>query len=112
MSEKILDATEDDETPMSADEAFANLLQDIVLNEDPKLFAGDFIEEFVLQERPETSQILAMLEMPTENLIEMVKQIIEQGYQAQNQAVDKHGFNYLEGLKAEVRAQMTEIAEQ
>ncbi len=112
MSEKDLEADEVAiETPMDANELMVNFLKDIVLNEDPNLLASDFIDEFVLQDKPETSQILAMFEIPTENLIEMVKGLIEESYQMQIQSVNNHGFQYLEGLKAAVKTQMTEIAE-
>ena len=112
MSEEILDEIEEVEEPMSANELLANLLKDLVLNEEPDILATDFVEEFVIPGRPEASQILTVLEMPTENLIETVKGLIAESFQAQNQAVDDHGIQYLDGLKAAVRAQMTELAEQ
>jgi hypothetical protein len=112
MSEKILDVTEEAEEPTSADEFTAKFLQDLILNEDPDILASDFIDEFVLTGRPEAAQILGLIEMPTENLIGLVKELVVQGYHAQNQAIDNHGVQYLDGLKAAVRAQMTELAEQ
>jgi len=110
MSNEVIDEIEEDETPTTTEEFTANFVQDLVLNSDPSLLASDFIDDFVLKERLETPQILALLEMPTENLCQMVKQLIEQAYQAQNEAVDNHGVDYLEGLKAAVKSQMLELA--
>ena len=100
------------ETPLTAEELMASFLQDLVLNNDPNLLANDFINEFVLTDRPETTQILAMLEMPIESLMDMVKQIIEQGYQTQQECLANHGIFYLEGLKAAIRERMTTLAQQ
>ena len=110
MSKEILDEAEEVETPLNAAEMLGKLISDVVLNEDPEILAGEFVDGFVLQEQPETSQILAMLEMPTQNLVEMVKAALEQSYKAQIDAVDNHGIQYLDGLKAAIRAQMTELA--
>ena len=112
MSEENLAEGEEVETPINAAEMLARLISDLVLNESPDVLAGEFIDGFVLQEQPETSQILAMFEMPTQNLVELVKAAIEQSYKAQIDAVDNHGIQYLDGLKAAVRAEMTELAEQ
>jgi hypothetical protein len=96
--------------PMSADEWIANLLQDLVLKIPPTESANDFINHFVLQNRVETPQFLAMLDAPTESVIETVKVIIEQSYLAQLQAVDERGQSFLEGLRTAVKSQMTELA--
>ena len=112
MSNEVTDEIKEDETPQTAEEFTGMFLHDLVLNEDPNILASEFIENFILKERPETSQVLTMLEMPTENLVQMVKHLIQQANQAQNEAVDNHGLEYLEGLKTAVRTQMTELAEQ
>jgi hypothetical protein len=52
-----------------------------------------------------------MLDAPPESLVEMVKAIIEQSYQAQLQAVDERGQRFLEGLRVAVKKQMLELAE-
>ncbi len=118
MSDKILDEeildenqTEIDE-PMPFAELLSNLVQDAVLNNDPNDLACEFIDEFVLREnRPETQEILAMLEMPADSLVSMLKGFIERSYIAQLQAIDNHGLQYFEGLKTAVKKQMTELAE-
>jgi hypothetical protein len=112
MSEENLnEIPEEIDEPMSANELFANLTQDAVLNADVNNVATEFIDEFVLRDRPEeTSQILAMLEMPAENLVQMFKDLLGQSYQTQLQAVDNHGLQYFENLKAAVKAQMLELA--
>jgi hypothetical protein len=98
------------EEAMTADELVVHLLEDLVTASDPADLATEFIDEFVLRDRPETSAILAMLDAPSESLVETIKTIIEQGYEAQLQAVDERGHRFLEGLKAEVKAQMQKLA--
>jgi hypothetical protein len=98
------------EEAMTADELVVHLLEDLVTDSDPANLATEFVENFVLRDRPETSAFLAMLDAPPESLAETIKAIIEQGYQAQIQAVDERGYRFLEGLKAEVKAQMQKLA--
>ncbi len=97
------------EEPMTADELLIHLLEDLVTDSDPANLATEFVDEFVLRDRPETPQFLAMLDAPPESLVEMVKAIIEQSYQAQLQAVDERGQRFLEGLRIEVKSQMLEL---
>ncbi len=112
MSDENLSEVQEEIDPMTPDELQANLIQDLILDNDPNDLASEFIDEFVLRgDRPETSQILMMLEMPTENLVEMMKGLLGQGYQTQLQAVDAHGVRYFENLKAAVKAQMLDLAE-
>jgi hypothetical protein len=111
-AENLSGVQEETDEPMTPDELLANLTQDLILNNNPNDLASEFVENFVCRDRPETSQILAMLEMPTENLVEMMKGLLGQGYQTQLQAVDNHGVRYFENLKAAVKAQMLELAEQ
>ncbi len=99
------------EEPMTADELLIHLLEDLVTDSDPANLGTEFVENFVLRERNETPQVLAMLDAPTESLVEMVKAIIERSYQAQLQAVDERGYKFLEGLRLAVKKQMLELAE-
>jgi hypothetical protein len=99
------------EEPMTADELLIHLLEDLVADSDPADLATEFVENFVLRDRPETPQFLAMLNAPPETLVEMVKTIIEQSYQAQLQAVDERGYRFLEGLRVAVKKQMLKLAD-
>jgi hypothetical protein len=111
MSEEKLNEIEIDD-PMSPNDLLANLTQDLILNADANNVATEFMDEFVLRDRPEeTSQILVMLEMPAESLAEMMKGVLGQAYQTQLQAVDNNGVRYFENLKAAVKKQMLELAE-
>jgi hypothetical protein len=104
--------TEVDE-PMTADELLSHLLEDLVLDNQPTDLANEFIDEFVLRgDRPETPQILAMLDAPTETLIGMVKTMVERSYLAQLQIIDERGHSFLDGLRSEVKSQMLELAQQ
>ncbi len=112
MSEELLDENQTEfEEPMTTDELIANLTQDVILDADPNDLAADFIDEFVLLDRPEASQILAMVEMPGDKLVEMMRGLLEHSYQLQLQALESHGLRYFENLKAAVKTQMTELAE-
>jgi hypothetical protein len=113
MSEENLDENpEEIDEPMSPNELLMNIIQDLVVNANPNDVGTEFIAEFVLQgERPETAQILQMLDLPAETLVEMMQGVLEQSYQTQLQALNTHGATYFEGLKAAVKTQMTELAE-
>lgn len=111
MSDKILDEPVlEDSAPITPDELIANLMQDITLDNSPADIADDFLNDFVLQDRPETTQILAMLETPSETLVELLKGIVGQSYQVQIAALNSRGEIFLDNLKAEVTSRMTELA--
>ncbi len=111
VDENLTESQEELDDPMSADELLINLMQDLLFENDANDLATDFIDEFVLRDRPETPQILAMFEMPSESLVEMLKGVCEQSHQTQIQALNERGIQYLENLKTAVRTLMTEIAE-
>ena len=111
MSDKIL--SEDlltEREPLSPDALIVNLLQDLITDSGPDDIAAEFIEEFVMRDREETAQIFGMLEMPTETLIELLKGIVGQGYQAQIDALDTRGSQFINGLKFAVKEKMTALA--
>jgi hypothetical protein len=101
------------EDPMTADELLSHLLEDLVLDSPPTDLANEFIDEFVLRgDRPETPQILAMLDAPTDTLVEIVKSMVENSYLRQLQIIDERGHSFLDGLKSAVKTQMLELAQQ
>jgi hypothetical protein len=113
MKNEILDATEltDEVEPFTPDDLIANLLQDLILDNPPSDIATDFIDCFVLQERDESPAILAMLDAPTESIIELLKQVVTANYNGQIEALDaKKGFEFIEGLKKSVKTQLEELA--
>ena len=96
--------------PLTPDALIANLLQDLITDSGPDDIASEFIDEFVVRDREETAQILAMLETPSETLIELLKGIVGQGYQAQIAALDGRGVQFINGLKFAVKEKMTALA--
>ncbi len=96
--------------PRQVDELLQATLQDLILNNPPDVLVSEFIEDFILIDRAETPEILALFEMPSENLVEVLRGIMTQGYQTQIQALDAHGFQFLENLKAKLKTQMTALA--
>ncbi len=112
MENKILDATEltEEAEPLTPDELIANLLQDLMLDNPPVEIANEFIENFVLIERDETPAILAMIDAPTESVIELLKQVVTTIYNGQLTALDEKGFQFIEGLKKSVKTQLEELA--
>ncbi len=111
MRDQILnESVLEESAPMTADEMISHVLQDVVLDNSPDDLAEEFINEFVLQDRPETTQILSLLETPSETLVGVLKGVCGQSYQAQLEALDLRGVLFLEGLKKEVRAKMMALA--
>ncbi len=112
MNDKILDATEltEEGEPLSVDELFVSLLQDMILNNPPDDIATDFIENFVLQERDETPAILAMIDAPTDSVISLLEQVVTANYNGQLAALDAKGFEFIEGLKFAVKTRLEELA--
>jgi len=110
MNDKILDESIIEEAePITPDELIAHLLQDIVSGNAPGDLANEFIDEFVLCDRPESGHILSLLETPSESLVELLKGLTGQSYQASIDALDSRGVNFLENLKAEVKERMTQL---
>ena len=94
------------EEPLTAEEMLRNLMQDLVLGNPPDEFATELIDDFILQDRPETPQVIAMLDGPTENLLNGLKAIVIQANQTQIEALDRHGRSFIERLKIEVKRQL------
>lgn len=111
MRDQILnESVLEESAPMTADEMVSHVLQDVVLDNSPDDLADEFINEFVLQDRPETTQILSLLETPSETLVGVLKGICGQSYQAQLDALDLRGVSFLEKLKNEIGEKMTTLA--
>lgn len=111
MSDAILNENELTENePLTPEELLSNFTRDLVLNNPPADLVTEFIEDFVLVDRPETAQFTALFEMPAENLVELMRGLITQGFQTQIQALDSHGFAFIESVKAELKKQMTILA--
>ncbi len=109
-TENVTETVEIASEPRPADEWIHVALSDLVLNNSPSDLVGEFIDDFILIDRPETPQILQMLEMPTANLIELLRGLMAQGYQTQITALDGHGASFIENLKAELKKQLTELS--
>ena len=98
------------EPPMSADEAFSNLVQDISGGGDPAAFASEVIDNFVLIEQPESGQILALLDTDTPMLIQLVKTFMSKGLEEAAAAIDRNGPTFLDAVKVSLREQLSEMA--
>lgn len=112
MSDKILDESEltEEAEPLTPDELIASLLQDLILDNPPADIATDFIENFVLQERAESPAILAMIDAPTESIIQLLEQVVTANYNGQIEALQVKGAAFIEGLKFEVKTQLENLA--
>lgn len=104
------DATTEPKEVMSAEDLVNNLVQDIATGNDPAELAAEFVEDFVIHERPETQQILALLETPSDNLVGLLKGVAGQGYQVTIAALDERGLAFIDGLKLAVKERLTELA--
>ncbi len=111
MKNDILDESELIEAePITPDELIINLLQDLITDATPDNIATEIIENFVLLERAETPQVLSMLDAPSDSIVEILKQVVAQSYEAQILALDTKGFEFVEGLKISVKTQLEELA--
>jgi hypothetical protein len=106
LSESDLEVSE----PITPDELIQHLLLDVVNDAEPDDLADEFINDFVLENRSETAQILAMFETPSETIVEILKGVLTQGYQIQVDALDSKGVPFIESLKQAVKAKMTQLA--
>jgi hypothetical protein len=100
------DVGEPSDEPLTAEELLRNLMQDLVLGNPPDEFATELIEDFIMKDRPETPQVLAMLDGPTETLLSGLKAVVIHSNQTQIEALDRHGPTFIERLKVEVKRQL------
>ena len=97
---------------ITPDELILNLLQDLAAGNPPDDLAAEFVEEFVVHDRPEAAQILQMFDTPSQTIVEILKGIIGQSYQVQMEALEQRGTEFIDGLKFAVRTKMNELAEE
>ncbi|MGD9561990.1 MAG: hypothetical protein AB7F88_07200 [Pyrinomonadaceae bacterium] len=107
MNESVLEESE----LVSPDELIQHLLQDLITDAGPDDLANEFVNDFVLNDRPETGQVLAMFDTPAETLVEVLKGVVQQSYHVQLDALDRKGALFIDGLKIAVREKMAEMAD-
>lgn len=112
MTDEILDAEviEDDVDPPTIDSLFAHLVTDIQSGQDAEVLASEFLEDFVLADRPEAAQILGMLEMDTPTILATLKVAMNQALQSSFATIDQRGAGFIEDLKRRVKTRLTEMA--
>jgi hypothetical protein len=98
--------------PLSVEELLRNLVQDLIVDAQPADLAEEFVEEFVLKGREETGQVLAMMDTPSETLVELLKGIAAQSYQLQVETLEQRGVRYLDALKSDLKERLTRLAGQ
>jgi hypothetical protein len=96
--------------PITPDELILNLLQDLVAGNPPDDLASEFVEDFVMQDRPEATQVLQMFDTPSATIVEILKGVIGQSYQIQMDALETRGEEFIDGLKYSIKQRMTELA--
>lgn len=107
-NDEILDSetVSDENEPPALDGMLQNLMQDILTDEPAETLADEFVEDFVLAGRPETGQVLALLDMPDETLIAFVEQLQLQTLEQLKQKAPA----YLSELRAAIASRLAEIA--
>ncbi len=111
MSDKIVDEEIIEEVePTTVNEMFAHGVQDIMSGNGPDELAAEFVEDFVLQSREETGQILSLLESDSAGIVGLLKTFVGQGYQESLNALDQRGIVFIDGLKKAVKERLTELA--
>jgi hypothetical protein len=104
------DSVEEASEPLSAEELLRNLLQDLILDNPTEDLAGEFVEEFILQDRAETPHMVAMMDAPSEALVEALKAVVVESSQKQLQALELKGVRFVDQLKADIRKRMEAVA--
>jgi hypothetical protein len=104
------DPVEEAAEPLSAEELLRNLLQDLIMDNPTEDLAGEFVEEFILQDRAETPQMVAMMDAPSEALVEGLKAVVVESSQKQLQALEMKGVRFVDQLKADIRKRMEAVA--
>lgn len=97
---------------LTPEQLIAHLVEDIVSNNSADDLAEEFITDFVTVERPETSQILSMLESPPETLVGILKAYVGQSFDASIIALDERGASFISSLQTAVRNRMTKLADE
>lgn len=111
MKDEIIEGVVEERELMTPDEMVVHVLEDIVGGNPPNDVADEFIEDFVKAGRPETDQILLLLDAPSDVIAGQLKVVVAQGYQAQLAAIDSRGIAFLDSLKAVLRSRLAELAE-
>lgn len=106
---EIEDLETDDEIP-TTDGLFVNALQDLILGNKPDELVTEFINDFVLVERPETPQILALFEMPNETIVQTFEGFCQHSFEVQKEAIRNNGAAFIEKLKFELKHQLEDLA--
>ena len=91
--------------PLSLQELLSHAVQDVTQGESAEFIADEFFDEFVYQNREETSQILMMLDMPNETIIDALVQTQQQAFETQKQNAPK----YLDDLRREIQIRLAEM---
>jgi hypothetical protein len=107
----VVPAMEDDPL-LTPEELIAQLVTDITTNSAPDDLVEDFIDNFVTVERPETAQLLGLLDGAPESVVELLKTYLATSYQAGVSALDTNGVAFLRSLKERLTLRMTQLAEE
>lgn len=103
-------AVEESDRLLSAAEMLPLLIQDLTSGEDPAIFAGEIIDNFVLVEQPESGQVLGLIEKETPVVLELIKSVVSHGAQETLLAIDRNGSQFIDEVKASLREQLSELA--
>ncbi|MFT3745075.1 MAG: hypothetical protein QM785_12380 [Pyrinomonadaceae bacterium] len=111
MGDEILNAEVIEESLLTPNELLAYLLEDLIAGRPADDVAWHIIDDFILAEREETPQILAMLEMDSATLAPLLKTIALQVHQEALNAIDGRGVAFIDELKSSVKSHLSEVAE-
>ena len=96
--------------PMTIEELVAQLVSDIVSGNNADALAEEFVTSFVINDRPETKQVLEMLEMPSATLVESLKAFVGQSYQESIISLNGRGVAFLDELRSGIKTRLTKLA--
>ncbi len=92
--------------PMTVDVLLSHTIEDIAGNRSASFVADEFFDEFVYRNREEVSQILMLLDLPTETVVQGLIEVQMQAIEILRQ----NAPNYLNELRSEIKSRLAEMA--
>jgi hypothetical protein len=107
MNDEILETEEltEEGEPLTPDSLLTQLVADCLQDEPAEILAEEFVKQFVETNRPETPQILAILDLPDATILDVFAQM-----QAQTlEQLQTKAPAYLAQLRVEIAGRIAEL---
>lgn len=108
LDEQLL--SEEGDEPVTLEDLILHLVEDLTAGVGAGAIADEFVTEFVQAGRPETDQVLMLLDQPTPILVVALKALVQQTHEAAIMAIDTKGPAFADDLKEAVKVRLKELA--